>query len=278
MKIALTATPSVARFAPIVVRGEISEAFALASELEYDGVELHLRHASDVDRVIVKRLATNYGLGVPTLGTGMAAGEDGLTFVDSDPEVRRRAVERVKEHVDLAAELDSAVTIGVVSGRIGTDPEKGQALRAAGNACLDEVCRSAESVGVTILLEPLNRYECDHISTVEQGLAVIEEIGAPNLKLLADTFHENIEETDIPASLRRAGEILGHVHLVDSNREVPGHGHLDVRGVLRELVEMNYGAMYLWSAFRCRAPDRLLWMAWRPSSPSCRSYSFGSWR
>jgi sugar phosphate isomerase/epimerase len=91
-----------------------------------------------------------------------------------------------------------------------------------------------------MLLEPLNRYEGDYLNTIEDVLAVIHEIEASNLKILADTFHMNIEEADITASFRRAGESLGHVHLVDSNRQAPGHGHLDIKSVLKVLRDMNY--------------------------------------
>ncbi|MBI2843300.1 MAG: sugar phosphate isomerase/epimerase [Armatimonadetes bacterium] len=240
MKIALTATPSVAKFAPIVMRGDVADAFAAASELGYDGVELHLRQSGDIDRAALLKLMKNYTLFVPTLGTGMAAGEDGLTFSDPNPEVRRAAVERVRGHISLASGFGSAVTIGVMSGKVGLEPETRQRNRANAIECLREVCSIAESDGVTVLLEPLNRYECDWINTVDDGLAVIDEVGASNLKLLADTFHENIEEVDIPQSLKKAGGRLGHVHLVDSNRQAPGRGHLDLKAVVDALKEMSY--------------------------------------
>jgi sugar phosphate isomerase/epimerase len=106
--------------------------------------------------------------------------------------------------------------------------------------CLRECTRAAAEEGVTILLEPLNRYERDYLNTVEEGVRVIRKVDVPNLKLLADTFHMNIEEANITASLRTAGKALGHVHLVDSNRQAPGYGHLDFRDVLRVLRDVGY--------------------------------------
>ena len=170
----------------------------------------------------------------------MAAVQDGLTFADPDREVRRRAVERVKEHIDLAAEIGSAVTIGSMSGKLGPDRDERPARRAAALESLGAVCAVARQAGVTVLLEPLNRYECDYINTVQDGLDVMQEIGASNVKLLADTFHQNIEEADMAASLTSAASHVGHVHLVDSNRQAPGHGHLDLRGVLSALREIGY--------------------------------------
>jgi sugar phosphate isomerase/epimerase len=75
---------------------------------------------------------------------------------------------------------------------------------------------------------------------VDDVLKIIRHMGLPNVKLLADTFHMNIEETDLAASLKRVGPDLGFVHLVDSNRQAPGHGHLDIRGVLGALRGIGY--------------------------------------
>lgn len=240
MKIALTATQSEVSGGPIIMRGSVSEAFALASQLGYDGVELHIHHPHRINRDEVKKLADKYGLGIPTLGTGMAATQEGLTFSHPDPNIRRRAVMRIKEHIALAAHLNSAVTIGSINGHLGNDPEKRPIHREEALDCLKECLNVAAGAGVTILLEPLNRYECDYLNTLEEGVRVIRQIGMPSLKLLADTFHMNIEEADITASLCAAGPELGHVHLADSNRQAPGYGHLDVRGVLRVLRDLGY--------------------------------------
>jgi len=241
LKIAATGTPSPARGAPILLRGEVGALFRQAAECGCQGIELHLRRAEDVDVQAVKRLAAEYGLEVPTLGTGMAATADGLTFSDPDAEIRARAVHRLRGHIELAAEVGSAVTIGSISGKLGSgeDGER-RARRSSALECLAQVCRAAEHLGVTVLLEPLNRYECDYLDTLAEAMKAAAEVGAPNLKLLADTFHMNIEEADLAASLRAAGSSIGHVHLADSNRQAPGHGHLNVAGVLAALAEIGY--------------------------------------
>ncbi len=238
MKIALTAVPAAPMTAPLLVRGPLEEAFRLAAGLGYDGVEVHLREPGEVDGEALAGLARELGLGVPTLGTGMAAGE-GLTFSHPDPEVRRRAVARIMAHIELATVLGSGVTIGLVRGRLGQGKERRAAEQAFFDS-LEECCRVAAPVGVMLFLEPMNRYECDYLHTLDEAAAVIERLGAPNLKLLADTFHMNIEEVDMAASLRRVAPCLGHVHLVDSNRWVPGRGHLDLPGILRALADGGF--------------------------------------
>jgi sugar phosphate isomerase/epimerase len=240
MKIAITATPAEPRNAPLLLLGDVPGAFREAAALGCQGVELHMRQAADLDLKLIKKLAADYGMEIPTLGTGMAAG-DGLSFTSPDAGVRAKTVERVRGHIDFAAEVGSAVTIGVLSGKLGTlDVEERRHCRSLALECLWTVCDFAARAGVTVLLEPLNRYECDYINTLADGAAIAREVGAPNLKLLADTFHMNIEEADIPASLKAAGALVGHVHLADTNRQVPGHGHLDVAAVLGALESIEY--------------------------------------
>ncbi|MFB3825593.1 MAG: TIM barrel protein [Bryobacteraceae bacterium] len=243
MKLAITATPAAPRPAPLLLYGDLAGAFRQAAEAGCQGLEIHFRDAAEVDLALVKRLAEDYGLGIPTLGTGMAAA-DGLSFSHPDPHVRARAVDRVRGHVAFAAEVGAAVTIGSLSGNL-----RGADLRGAALAALARVCRAAEDCGVTVLLEPLNRYECDYINTLEDGIAIIRELGAPNLKLLADSFHMNIEEADMTASLRAAAPFLGHVHLADSNRQAPGHGHLDIHAILRALDAAGYSGYLSFEVF-----------------------------
>jgi sugar phosphate isomerase/epimerase len=248
MKLVATMTPSEARFAPILLRGSISESFAIVLRHGCDGIEVHLRDPHDVDWEEIVELSRRNSLPVTTLGTGMAAGMDGLTFSDAKAEVRLRAVARVKEHIQLAARLGSAVTIGLLNGNLGDNVAEADQRREYHLACLKECCRAAADVGVSLLLEPVNRYECDWLNTTEDALSVIEQLGTTNLKYLADTYHMNIEEVNIAASIRRAGSSLGYVHLVDSNRCGPGQGHLPFREVLKALIDVGYDG-YL--SFEC---------------------------
>jgi sugar phosphate isomerase/epimerase len=208
--------------------------------LGYDALEIHLLNPRDVDRDAVNALRIRHGISIPTLGTGMAAGMEGLTFTDSDPAVRARAVERILRQIDLAAVLHSGVTIGLIYGSLGKDPALYLQKKEAALGCLKECCRYAEQKGVVLFLEAINRYEMDSLCTLEEALGEVRKAGSGSLKVLADTFHMNIEEIDVLGSLRHAAEYLGHIHLSDSNRQAPGHGHLDVAAVLRTLREIGF--------------------------------------
>ncbi|SDT12823.1 sugar phosphate isomerase/epimerase family protein [Microlunatus soli] len=91
-----------------------------------------------------------------------------------------------------------------------------------------------------VLLEPLNRYESRYLNLVDDNLVIIDAVDHPQAGLLPDVFHMSIEESDLPAALRRAGDRIAHVHLGDSNRLLPGHGHLDWPEIFAALREVGY--------------------------------------
>jgi len=92
---------------------------------------------------------------------------------------------------------------------------------------LKVIAKSAEDAGAKVLLEPLNRYETHFMNRLEQAVRLCDTIGSEGVKIMADYFHMNIEERDIGESLRKYASYICHVHLADSNRLLPGHGHTD---------------------------------------------------
>ena len=117
---------------------------------------------------------------------------------------------------------------------------------------LSELAGHAGSCGTQLILEPLNRYETHYLNRVEQAMAICERINTPHMTILADVFHMNIEETDLPSALRVAASRLGYVHLADSNRLVPGLGHTDFRSIFATLQELGYRG---WMSLECGVPD-----------------------
>lgn len=105
---------------------------------------------------------------------------------------------------------------------------------------LQKVCKAAEQRGITIAIEPLNRFETDFINTVDQGLHLCADVGAANIGLLYDTFHMNIEEKDQPKAIRRAGKWLKHFHACGCDRGTPGRDHIDWPGITAALKRVRY--------------------------------------
>lgn len=84
----------------------------------------------------------------------------------------------------------------------------------------------AGDCGVTLCLEALNRFENHVINTAEEGVAFVQEVNKPNVKLMLDTFHMNIEEDSFGGAIRLAGDSLGHFHTGECNRRPPGRGRI----------------------------------------------------
>jgi sugar phosphate isomerase/epimerase len=146
--------------------------------------------------------------------------------------------------IDLAAEFAAPVVIGSMQGHFGNTGSGQFADRQSAQAALRDslggLSDRAKRRGQPLLYEPLNRYETNLANTVAGGLELVESPGCDNVKLLADLFHMNIEETDISQAIRAAGPRLGHVHFVDSNRRPAGCGHLDYGPIAAALKEIAY--------------------------------------
>lgn len=239
MKFSIVLSAQPTRFDAVAFRGDFERNLAHIAAMGYDGVELAIRDPTQMDYPALMALLDQYGLAVPAIGTGQAWGEERLSFTDPDPAVRRAAVERVRAHLPFAAQVDAQIVIGLLRGVVQPGVTYRQAMAWMVDALRECACAAA-AVGVRLCLEPLNRYETDLIHTVAEGLDLIEQVGADNLGLLLDTFHMNIEEADMAAAIREAGDRLFHFHVADSNRRYPGAGHIDFGHLLGTLAEAGY--------------------------------------
>lgn len=239
MKTSIVLSTHQAKFEAVSFKGDLGKNLTAIGKMGFDGVELAVRDPSLVDPESIRRQCGRQGLTVPAIGTGQAWGDDGLSFSDPDPAIRKKAIERIRSHVALAEELDALVIIGLVRGTVhnGMDAEKAFDFMIDGfRACAE----AAEKLNVRIAFEPLNRYETRLINSVEEGLEVINRTGSDKIGLLLDTFHMNIEEPSIVDSIQRCGKRIFHFHLADSNRWYPGAGHLDFPAILSALFSTGY--------------------------------------
>lgn len=102
-----------------------------------------------------------------------------------------------------------------------------------------------------IFLEPLNRYEAYYLRTVGHAAELCKQIGSSRVQVMADLFHMSIEEANIARALREIKGYVGHVHLADSNRLLPGHGHTDFVAPFRVLKEIGFSG---WLSIECSIP------------------------
>jgi sugar phosphate isomerase/epimerase len=227
------------RTGPFVFSAGLENAFARAAALGFDAVEIFPASAAETPVAEIERLCAAHGLQVAAFGTGAGWVRHGLRLTDPDPAARRRAVEFIGAIIALGARFGAPAIVGSMQGRAdpGVAPETALGWLAEG---LAELGARAQAAGVPLLFEPLNRYETNLCTSLGAAAALLERTGSPALRLLADLFHMNIEETDLAAALRAIGPRLGHVHFADSNRRAPGFGHTDFRPVIAALHELGY--------------------------------------
>ena len=118
--LALKANPA-APF-PLIVQ-DLYTGIRKAAALGFDSVELHIRDPkNELDPYIARDLCQETGLIVSSMGTGQAYGAEGLSITSLDPDIRKKAIRRLKDHVDVAAVTGGVVIIGSMRGKI---PEGG---------------------------------------------------------------------------------------------------------------------------------------------------------
>lgn len=206
----------------------------------FDTVEIAIEDPAHIDTATVRAAAEKAGLAIGSVCAAMGPGRD---FRGTDDE-QRTAMEYCRAIVDQAAELGCPRVIGPVYSVVGkadaVEPaqQKTEWMLVVKN--LAQLAQHAASRGVTICIEPLNRFETDFLNTCDQGLKLLRAIGSPAVKLHLDTFHMNIEEKDLGAAIRKAGTQLGHLHACGSDRGTPGGDHTDWDSIARALKAIRY--------------------------------------
>lgn len=105
---------------------------------------------------------------------------------------------------------------------------------------MKEIIKVAEECGVTYCVEAVNRFETCLINTAKEALDYASEIDSPNIGVLLDTYHMNIEENSIGDAIRLVGDKLTSFHTGENNRTAPGRGHLDWDEIFGALSDINY--------------------------------------
>ncbi len=238
--IALSLSPRKSAFGPLFFSGDLDAGLRAAAAIGFTCVELSLLDSEALDQEQLLDRLGELGLSVCAIATGQTYIADGYSLFHQEDGARARCLQRLKGHCDLAARVGAGVIIGGIRGRLSQDAGARPAQERRGREALRECAAYAGERGVTLFIEPVNRYETDIVNTLSDGLALISEIGLANLKLLPDTFHMNIEEADPAAAIASAGSAVGYVHCADSNRLAPGWGHFDFPGFFAALDAIGY--------------------------------------
>ena len=206
----------------------------------FDTVEIPVEAPEHIDPAKVKAAADKAGLAIGSICACMGPGSD----FRGTAEEQATGMAYCKALVDQAAIMGCPRLIGPiysVVGRIGAhdDAEQKEHFKLVVKN-LKVLAAYAAAKGITLCIEPLNRFETDFLNTTDKGLALIKAVGAKNVVLHLDTFHMNIEEKNQAASILKAGKHLGHFHACGSDRGTPGGDHIDWKPIVAALKKIGY--------------------------------------
>lgn len=237
-----------AKGGPFVFWDGLANAFENAETLGFDAVEIFAPGPDAVDRAELKSLVEKHGRSVAAVGTGAGAVKHGLTLSDGDDGQRHKAVDFVKAMIDFGAEFDAPAIIGSMQGRWGGAVDRDTAMKYLSDS-LEVLGAYAAEQNVPLIYEPLNRYETNLFNTIAEGVEVLGKLDTDNVKLLADLFHMNIEESNVADAIRAGGKHLAEIHFVDSNRWAAGYGHTNFDPIVAALKEIDFAGVLAVESF-----------------------------
>ena len=171
--------------------------------------------------------------------------------VDTSPDVRSKALDRIKWAIDRAHDMNCRIIAGpfhsahgVFSHEAPQDQEYGwssEILSAAGD--------HAAQAQVTLALEAVNRFECYMCNTMDQLKKLVDAVNHPNVKAMYDTHHSNIEDKSIAEAIYTIAPVLHHVHISENDRGTPGDGHINFDEAFSALHKIHYKGWLTIEAF-----------------------------
>jgi len=204
----------------------------------FDGIEFPLFRLEGFNAASVRKDTEAAGLEC----TVASAFLRGLSPISDDASVRARALQHLKDLLNAAAEAGAKVfcgpmysPVGYLPGRRRTADEWKWAVEG-----LQSLGDTLAANRITLALEPLNRFETYFLNTAADAALLCDQIAHPNVGILFDTFHANIEEKDIAGGIRTVAKHLRHVHTCENDRGIPGSGHVEWAGVFQALRDVEY--------------------------------------
>jgi D-psicose/D-tagatose/L-ribulose 3-epimerase len=242
---------------------------AKAKAMGFDIVEIPVEAETDVDYQQAAAAYKQAGLQCIVCAV-MGASRDPA---HEDQAIQRGGVAYLKHLVDAVATMGGELVAGPIYSAVGRQwqatPEqrKRDLERCAKN--LREVARYAEGKGVTLAIEPLNRFETSFINLTEQAVELMRLVDSPNVKLMIDTFHGNIEEKSLGKAIETAGRDLVHLHANENDRGTPGSGHVAWAEIASALKKVRFSGTLSIESFTTEVKEIARAAAvWRPLAPT----------
>ena len=220
----------------------------------YDRLEIPLLESWDIDAAMTRDLLAEHDLAMT--GNLFLTAETDIT--SEDPTIVAAGLERLLGGADLVRDVGGDYLCGTVYSMLGKYDHPPTAKGTANCvAVLQQVADRLGESGIHLGLELCNRYETNLLNTAVQALALMEDIDRPNVRVHLDTYHMNIEETDMVMPVLACEDKLGYVHIGDSHRGYLGSGGVDFGAFFRALIHIGYQGPITFESFSSAvlAPD-----------------------
>ena len=236
--ITISLTPQ-ARSGPFVFHDSLADGCQNAARLGFDAVEIFPPAANAIDTAELQGLLDRHSLKVAAIGSGAGWVIHKWSLTHPDAMIRQHARDFIRTIIDTAASFGAPAIIGSMQGKVEGDVTREQALGWLAEG-LRELGEHSAQHGQPLLYEFLNRYETNLFNRVAPTVEFLSGLKTRGVKVLADLFHMNIEEADLPAAIRAGGSWIGHVHFADSNRQAIGFGHTAIEPIAAALRDIGY--------------------------------------
>jgi sugar phosphate isomerase/epimerase len=222
----------------LVYAGEdISKGITRLAKFGYDGIDF-VGEPAQYDTIKICTLLNENKIEASSICAIFNSERD---FVSSKPKIRAQAIQYVKECVDFAAAIKAKAISVQATACMKIDAEASEKKEWSwGVSGIREAGIYAQEKGIRLTLEAWNRYETYLINRLDQALAMVNDINLSNVGVMGDTYHMNIEETNLGDAIRHVGDKLYYLHIADSNRAAPGRGHIDFDEIAKALRDINY--------------------------------------
>jgi D-psicose/D-tagatose/L-ribulose 3-epimerase len=219
----------------------------------FDGIEVAIFNPPAFQAALVEKAAREHGLEV----TACTAIPHGSSLVSEDARERQLGLDHMKAAIDGVARAGGAMLagpfytpVGYLPGRRRTSAEWSREIEA-----LQTLAPWAAERGVTLAVEPINRFETYFLNTAADAAALMRAVDHPSVGILFDTFHANIEEKRIADGYRAVAPWLTHVHTCENDRGTPGSGHVEWSEVFAALREIGYDGWLTIESFGSNVPE-----------------------
>ena len=223
-------------------------------EAGFDLIEFPLMDPFSFDVAAAKNALEEHDLAV-SASLGLSEATD---VTSSDPEVVAAGEALLLRAVDIVAELGGEHFCGVIYSamRKYMDPVTAEGL-ASSKRVIAKVADHAAERGVTVSVEVVNRYESNVLNTGRQALAYAAGIDRANLGVHLDTYHMNIEESDMFSPVLDTAPRLNYVHIGESHRGYLGTGTVDFDNFFKALARIDFQGPIVFESFSSAvvAPD-----------------------